>query len=113
MIERQIIWNKLSKSIDDETEVHEYRFLIINEQREIDNKIQLIRESLMPIRDEEILDSGFVPGTKSRIAYKLIYLKSTKSMFETSKIYSGKWKRDSRLDDRIITIENYPQKWIS
>jgi len=113
MIKRQIIWNRVSEKIDEETESHKYWFLLINEPREIESKIQMIHENLKPIMDEIILDSGLISGNKSRISYKLICFKSSRFEFETSRIYKGNWKRDDRLDERIITIEDYPRKWIS
>jgi len=113
---RKIVYNVLSNPEGLDNERHTYWFFIVNEPREIDFREQLIHENLMPIIDETLLDKGVVLNTGGRLSYKLFRFDSSKyvSVEEIKKgIYSGEFKRDKRLDDRITTIENYPQKWIS
>lgn len=113
MVERIIVWNRVSEKIDEETEKHKYWFLIINESREIQNKKQLIYEKLRPIMEEKILDEGLILSDKSRLRYELFCFETTRLEFDQNRIYKGRFIRDDRLDDKIITIENYVRKWIS
>ena len=113
MIERLVVYNRISERVDEESEKHKYWFLIIDGPREIENKKQLIFENLRPIINLETLRLRVVPKTKSRLKCELIRFETDSFNLDIKNIYKGKLIRDERLDDRIIDIEEYVQNRIS
>lgn len=94
-IERQLVWYKTSK---DFPERHYWNFLLINEQREIEQIKQKLYDNLGYVLEETQIDKGKI--INSDLMYVLFRIEATKPELDFSRIYKGKVRKDRILQPR-------------
>lgn len=106
-VQRQLRWWRYS---EEEPELHYWNFLIVNEEREIRDIRQKLRDALTPVDEmykvsfhriieEKVLDAGEVRGHPG-LLYELTHLVSTNPNIDFSKVYKGLVVKDRRLRPR-------------
>jgi len=99
-VERKLLWYKSSSSIP---ERHYWTFLLINENREIKQIRQKLKDQLEPIVAEKSIDRQEILGHPG-FFYDIFTLESTSPKIDFSKVYEGKVKWDRRLQPRETNV---------
>ena len=93
MVKRKVLWYKSSEA---NPERHNYNFLVINSNREINQIKQKLYERLQPITEETMIENGVVDELK----FELFTLQSSVNTEDFSRVYRGELKKDRRLQPR-------------
>lgn len=99
-IERELLWYKSSSSTP---ERHYWSFLVINEEREIEQIRQKLKDQLEPVVAEKSIDKQEILGHPG-FFYDLFTLESTSPRIDFSKVYRGKIRWDRRLQPRKANV---------